>query len=403
MEEGVEARPAGMPDQAVESRRFSRYAFGLVDQVLSSATNVGLFVAVGRLLGASGLGAVSLGFAAYLVALIVHRAAVTQPVVVVTATAGPEERQSAIDRATTVTGIWALAVAGLLALVGVALRASVGRGLLLVAPWLPSLLIQDQCRFLLFRDRRERAAVANDLTWVLVMGASLAVALSSRSDWLVVGAWGMGATAGAVLGLRQLRVTLVVADAVDWWRRVIWPLGRWWALSRLVYSAGGQAAVLFIAPLVTAGAIGGLRAVQSVFAPLTVLIPAASMPGLPAITRALHRSVPAARRLAARLSIALLLTASAYMAVVFLMRRFILTEVFGSSFAAFASLAAPVAVNQVATAAGTGALLFLMSAARKGSILLSHGANSAVSIGLAIALAAASGVEGAAWGALPSE
>ena len=57
-------------------------SWGLVDQGFSSATNFGLTVIAGRLVGPKGLGVVYIGFSLYLFVLSFQRALVTDPLVV---------------------------------------------------------------------------------------------------------------------------------------------------------------------------------------------------------------------------------------------------------------------------------------------------------------------------------
>src|SRR5450755_2736877 len=59
--------------------RSSSFAWGLTDQALSSATTLLFTLIAARSLGPSGLGTVTLGFAAYLSVLGVHRALVIDP------------------------------------------------------------------------------------------------------------------------------------------------------------------------------------------------------------------------------------------------------------------------------------------------------------------------------------
>ena len=73
-------------------------AFGFIDQAFSSATNFGLSLIAGRLLGPSGLGEVFLGFSIYLVALGLQRRLLTEPLVA--STAGAD-----VDRLRETTGL----------------------------------------------------------------------------------------------------------------------------------------------------------------------------------------------------------------------------------------------------------------------------------------------------------
>ena len=129
-------------------------AFGFIDQAFSSATNFGLSLIAGRLLGPSGLGEVFLGFSIYLVALGLQRRLLTEPLVAVTAGGDVDSL-----RETTGLSLTVAIAAGLVASVaaiaaGFILPGLPGRGLLLIAPWLLPTLLQDVIRNILFRYAR---------------------------------------------------------------------------------------------------------------------------------------------------------------------------------------------------------------------------------------------------------
>ena len=63
---------------------------------------------------------------------------------------------------------------------------------------------------------------------------------------------------------------------------------------------GGTVGRFVVAGILGAGAVGGLRSVESLFAPLTVIGPALNLPGLPAVARAYKRGFRQARKMAWR-------------------------------------------------------------------------------------------------------
>ena len=96
--------------------------------------------------------------------------------------------------------------------------------LLLIAPWLVVLLLQDFWRNLLFREGRAAAAAANDGIWFACMAAAVPLALNFKTEWAVISVWGLGALAGAVIGFLQARVLpFPRAAAFAWWHREGWP------------------------------------------------------------------------------------------------------------------------------------------------------------------------------------
>src|SRR5690242_8028401 len=85
----------------------SSFAFGLLDQVFSSGTNLALTLLAGRLLGPSGLGTVFVAFSFYIVALGVQRALLTTPLVAAMAARDDAARSRAIGAGLSVVFIGA--------------------------------------------------------------------------------------------------------------------------------------------------------------------------------------------------------------------------------------------------------------------------------------------------------
>ncbi len=111
------------------------------------------------------------------------------------------------------------------------------------------------------------------------MAAGVGATWTPKSEWGVAASWGFGALVGALLGFAQTRVRpLSLRRSWDTWRGYGWRFGRWLAAETIAYSAGMQAAVFIIAGLLGTAAIGGLRAVQTVFGPITLLAPAVRFP-----------------------------------------------------------------------------------------------------------------------------
>jgi O-antigen/teichoic acid export membrane protein len=374
------------------------FAWGFVDQSFSSLTNFGLTVLAGRLLGPDGLGVIAIGFAGYLLALTLHRALVSEPLVVRSSRLEEREQRAATRSALTVTLAGASVGAGLLALLGLALPGTLGRGLVLFSPWIVPALLQDFWRVVLFRDGRGGGAALNDGVWLVGMALTLPLVLEVDTEWAILAGWGLGATAGALLGFPQTRIApLHLSPAWRSWRSEEWPFGRWLAGGGAILAAGGQAIVLVLAALLGPAAVGGLRAAQTVFAPLTLLASAANLPGLPALSRALQTSVEDARALAAKISAALVALTLVYLLLVGFGRDALLRALFGNEFVEYSSLILPVGAQQLLLAAGTGFLLFL-KASRRGRVLAWNRAVGTLSMLAFVALFGwLGGLVGAAW------
>jgi hypothetical protein len=263
-------------------------ALGLADQALSSATNFALVVLGARRLGPSGLGVVAVGFLAVTLVVVYQRSLIVDPLVVTSAARSAPERAQAARAAFTLVLLVGVAGGSALFALGALVPGTMGRGLLLFAPWLPSVVLQDYWRFLFFRDGRGEKAVLSDFGWGVAMLLAAIAFASSRTDVALVAIWGTGAATGAFVGIIQARILpLTPAGALGWWKRGAWGVGRGFAVDRLASSVGGYGVVLLVAMLLGSRAVGGWRAVDSVFAPMTFILPALSLAGLLAFITAL--------------------------------------------------------------------------------------------------------------------
>jgi O-antigen/teichoic acid export membrane protein len=156
--------------------------------------------------------------------------------------------------------------------------------------------------------------------------------------------------------------------------------------------------VFILAPLLGAAALGGLKATNSVFAPLSVLGPAITLPGLPAMTRAYRSSLHSARSLATRLSFTIGGLTGVYTLALALGGGAALTFLFGDRFTRFTDLIAPVATGQLLAAVGIGFIILLKASKRGRSLVAAHVISTVGTLIITPILAIRSGVTGAAWG-----
>jgi O-antigen/teichoic acid export membrane protein len=373
--------------------------WALLDQGCSSATNFALTVVAARSLGPEGLGGVYIGFTAYLVAAGLQWALIRDPLVVASAAQPLEERQRATRAAITATLALATGCMIITAVVGLVLPPGLGQGLLWFAPWIVPVLLHDLLRAVLFRDNKGLQGARNAVAWLAVMTATLALAWDWRSGWVVVGSWGLGATAGAALGLVSTRAWPErPAAAWRWWHRRAWPLGRWLGGESVLAAAHAQLMTLLLGVVLGVAELGGLRAAQSLFAFMTLVGPALAMAGLPALTRTLEESIPAARALAVRLSAVAVVVVIVYLVAVGSFRGEVMALVFGAEFRSFADLVIPLGVVQLLAAASISFTMFLKACSKGRTLFWMHTAHAASTLVCSISLALYAGVLGAAWG-----
>jgi O-antigen/teichoic acid export membrane protein len=394
----MEGAPSMKPVRA-QSRPRNEIAWGVVDQALSSATNLGIAILAGRLLGPAGLGVIFLGFSTYLFALSFVRALITEPFVVATAAFDRAQREAATRACMILVIVAAIALSALMAVIGLVVADPLGRSLLVFAPWVAVALVQDQWRSVLFRDQRGAAAAFNDGVWAAGMIAMLPFAWAFPHDWSIAATWGVGAGVAAVVGLWQVRLRPSrLADAARWWKRELRRLGSWLAIENIILTAGSQATVILLAAELGASDLGGIRAVEVLFAPMTLIGEAFAFPGVPILSRALATSAANARQWAWKLGLGAAILVGFYLGVAGPFSAQVLSRVFGPEFAIFTSLVLPIALAQLLRAASTGFSVLLKADRRVHAIVACRAITTAVVLVLAPLGAYRFGVLGAVWG-----
>jgi O-antigen/teichoic acid export membrane protein len=331
-------------------------------------------------------------------ALGFQRSLISDPLLTNTSSLRPEKREDPTRAALTMVLLWALATTLLMVLVGYAVP-SWGRGFVLFTPWLLPALVQDFFRAVLFRDYRGRSGAVNDVVWLLVMGVTAPLAITAPTKWVIVAIWGLGAFVAAIVG--SLQVGIIPGHpvaSVRWWKMRAWPLARWLGAESIVYTLSSQFLILILADVVGTRSLGGLRAVSTMFAPLTLITPALVLPGLPAVARALSAGFGRGLRLSIGISVMAIVLAGSYLAIALLLRDSILQVVFGDAFSSFQPLVVPIGVSQLPIAATLGFVLLLKARGRGRGLLMARIIGSVSLFAVVLPLAYSFGVLGAAWG-----
>jgi O-antigen/teichoic acid export membrane protein len=375
------------------------FGWGLVAQVFSSATNFGFALLAGRLLGPGGLGLLFIGFSGYFLVLALQRATVTQPLIVHSATLPAVDRLQLAGSGITVIALTGAAAGCLFGLLGLGVGGHAGRGLLLFAPWLIPSLLQEYWKAILFQEGKALAGATSDVVRFGAMCTAALLVLVRHADYMIAASWGLGACAGLVIALVGLRtLPKPPREALRLWGGKAWALGRWLGVREVLFQTGTYSTVLVLASVLGTADLGGLRAAQALFSPFSLIDAAFVLPGLPAISRALRVSRHTAWQLAVRISGAALLLAAGYLVVMTFAGPWLLTSLFGHSFAPFDSLIWPVAVAQLLGSASLAFPMLLMAERRGIESALAAAVGSAATFGCAALLAVGYGVTGAAWG-----
>jgi O-antigen/teichoic acid export membrane protein len=381
------ARTAGRP-----------FAWGIADQACASLASFFLTLTAARALGPSGLGAVFVGFSAYLAVLGLQRALITEPLVAASAASTPDDQAGQTRSALTLVVLTAALAAAVLAGVGLAVGGTFGAGIVAFTPWLLPVLMQDVVRYVLFRDGLAGRAVLLDAVWLAATAAWIPVALRLDSPLGITAGWGVGCAVTSIAGLVLARaVPGRPLEAVRWWRSRARALGSWLVAESVVYSAASYATVVILGAVLGSAALGGLRAAQSALMPLTLVLPALTLPGLPAMTRLVQTSSHEAARLAVRLGVAAATISGGYI-LIFAALPGALPLLFGHGFEDYSSLVWPLGVGQCigALVLGVGLLLKASLAGRR--LFVARTTTIVLGLILATWLGSWLGVQGAAWG-----
>lgn len=377
-----------------------RISLSFFDQAVSSGSNFATGVVVARLSGPAAFGEYMLAFTIWVVVVGLHRALITDPLIVSTGDA--EATPTTISdgaNAEILLGVGVCVVVGGGALASVAAGAPFGRAILALSPWLVVLLLQDYWRAIAFQRRRPGLALVNDCLFAVVQAlATVAfVLLGWRTPGYIISAWGIGATAGALLGMLWFRPVRHLRQGWSLMRRV-WPLSRWTLADFGTGFASDQAYLAFVALLLSPANYGGFRAASSFMGPTIVILHAGSNIGLPEASRRAHAETTASfRRFSRRLTAAAVACVGVYGALVAGMSERLLRAFYGVEFSRFSPLVVLAALQYVIAVSVFGQGIALKAAGRMRRLWRARAVVAAASLASMVVLVRTWDAVGAGW------
>ncbi|MDP9075317.1 MAG: hypothetical protein M3N98_14370 [Actinomycetota bacterium] len=380
-----------------------RIALTLADQVVSSASNFATGVVIARLAGARAFGQYVLTAMIWLVVVGIHRALITEPVIVTSRSTTDRGRLVAqgVTSELMLGGVVTVTVA-LAAVLALMAGAPIGRLMLALAPWFIPMLVQDYWRAMAFLERRPGLALTNDAVFAIVQIAfvGLFIVIGWRSASSMIVAWGIGSTAGALFGLWWSPSMASPAEALRLVRG-LWPMSRWLLADFLSGFAADQAYLVFLALLLTGEDYGGFRAAASLMGPTVVILLAGGNIGLPeASARANTRNPRTLRLFARRLTAGTAGCVMLYGAVVAVGGGQLLSSLYGPRFARFAPLATFAAVEYIILVSVFGQGIALKAAGRMRLVWMARVAVAVASLLSMLLLVRRLGLIGAGWSAV---
>jgi O-antigen/teichoic acid export membrane protein len=354
--------------------RFRSFAWVGADQVFSSLSNVVVAIAIGRSAGAAGLGRYSVAFACYLLILGFHRQLVMEPLLSLrwhrtadnSVHDGPAMGVSLLYLAATSSAILG---AGL-----VTQRVE----LLVLAPLLPGVCLQDYDRYVAFRRQRQRLATGLDALWATLSALSCYWILRSGSAVVAVIGWGLSGGVAAIYGAIRLRLAPASPSvSIRWWQREARQLGSFLTLAGIAYTAGSQGMLLAIAGILGEAALGQLRQAQILLGPATMSITAFSFFVLPRLVR---RDDEITSLVSHRLALAAALLALAAAGSSLVVALPVWELLFGDATSLSFALLIPLSVQLVLEAAAGGFVLPLRATRRGAPIAAARAVSVAVGV-----------------------
>jgi hypothetical protein len=366
----------------------------VADQLLLSVATFLLTVVAGRSLGPSGLGIVAVGMAAALLPIGLSRALITDPYVTRNETA--EDDRHAFASAISLTLTFGTGAAAAFVAMGAISGGAVGEGLIAYGPWIPLVLLQALLRAAAYRHGGSTAALASATAWLTAEIAMLALLQgTTQGPAGLVAAWGVGAGFGVAVLVPHAGRPARLRVAFRWGREEAFGLGRWLAASTLVHSAGYYALFVGLSSLLGPGAVGGYRAIESVFSPLSLLAPGLSNPGVRTMQLQRDRNqrlLPTALAIGGVASVVTLTFSAALW-----FSQDLVFAIYGDEFATYSSLIPPIAFQQMLLASGIGFSLLLRVMRQGSTVFVTALLNSMLVACVALSVASGSSLASTAW------
>lgn len=307
-------------------------------------TNFATALIAARLTTPARFGAIALALSLGYMSLIIGRALVGEPLLARVAQRGGAGQaiEAAAMRMAALIGVVAAVLVGAASLIPWSPLSACW----LVAPWLPSLVVQDTARYAAFARRSPGIALASDLSWAIAQAAviGIMVLLGSRDAFWAIDAWGIGATAGALVGCWQLRLSM--SGAARSWLRLTWRYSGWLAPQLIIGQLTTLAVNLIVAAVFGTTAVGALRAMVTLSMPIFVLLTAAQALVVPDLVATLEQAGSTACMRRVRSWTILITAAGALIALgCIVFSRPLTLALFGHRYAAYASFVVPFAIG----------------------------------------------------------
>lgn len=245
-----------------------RASWSILDQGISSASNLAFIIVVARNVSVESFGEFVIAYLVYALLLGALRA-IGGEILLLRVEQAPAEASADCRRLLGLAVGLGLIVGLLAAPVGLALGGTLGDSLLAFALLLPVLLTQDALRYCFFALKAPSRAAANDLMWLGVQCLATTALLLGGDVTPVkaILAWGSGAAVASLVGMRHARLIPTRRNVISWITADRSRIGGLFSDFILMIGAG-YFAIYLVALIGGVRAVAGVRGAMILFAPL---------------------------------------------------------------------------------------------------------------------------------------
>jgi O-antigen/teichoic acid export membrane protein len=376
----------------------ARAVSAIVDQGLSSISNVALTIFVARASTPREFGGYSVAFGAYVVALQISRAIASEPLLIRFSAVSRESARVAAGSGAGATLLFGSVFTSFMVIAGVVIGPPIEAPMILFGVGLPLLLLQDFWRYTLFSYGIARSAALNDAMWLgIQLVGFAALSLTAPDGAAVLAVWLAGGATCSIVGGLQAGVRPRLAAVPEWFRAHSDLIPRYSA-EIILQRAAVQLTLYVVAGIVGLTAIGGLRGAQTLVGPMSTLYVGALLAAIPEMARMQRAGRPGLFRLAVYVSTILAALAIVWAGVLLLMPTSAGHAILGRTWPSAQSVILPFSLYVFAEAilVGPWAGLRALGAARQS--LRARGIVALATAVLGCAGAGLFGQGGAAWG-----
>jgi O-antigen/teichoic acid export membrane protein len=343
---------------------FRGAGLAVVDQGISSVSNVVITILVARETDTRQFGAFALVYASVVLLQGTADGLIGEAFAVLHSDSPAAESRRALRQAAGAALIVGGIIAGGLALIGLALPEPSRSLLLCYAVLVPALLVQSLWRFASFALGRPRTAVANDLVWLAVQLTALAVVIGAGADTPapLVLAWGAGAVTAAVVGFGQLRTWPDLFGGGSWLRQTS-HLGTRYAAEFFGTFGANHAALAATGWIAGLAAVAQLRGAQLLFGPVMILASSVRVAGTPIAVRQKARGARHLRTVTLGVGGGLVVVILAWTVLILLAPEGVGKSVDGASWELARSVVPAVAVSTLCAGVAAGLVVSLRALA----------------------------------------